>query len=81
MEKGRLDVRRLYYELHPEGWAEVYNVSVDELKTFWKAGVYVMNPYFELVEAMVENGDLVEIIDPRSEGGIDTVPRYSYELG
>jgi hypothetical protein len=81
VEKGRLDVRRLYYELHPEGWADVYNVSVDDWKTYWKAGVYVMNPYFELVEALVENGDLVEIIDPRSEGGIVTVPRYSYELG
>lgn len=39
-----------------------------------------MNPYFELIEALVENGDLVESIDPRPEGGVDGVPRYSYVL-
>ena len=56
-------------------------ISVDEYKASRKAGVYVMNPYFELLEVMVENGDLVEGVDPRSEGGIDGVLRYSYVLG
>jgi glucosamine 6-phosphate synthetase-like amidotransferase/phosphosugar isomerase protein len=81
VEKGQLDVRRLFYELHPEGWADIYNVSIDEWKTHRKAGIYVMNPYFELIEAMVRNEDLVESVDLRTEGGIDTVPRYSYRLG
>jgi len=75
----RLDVRQLFYSLHPEGWAEVFDVSPEEWKAYRKAGVYVMNPYFELLEALVENGDLVESIDPRSEGG-NIVPRYSYVL-
>ena len=79
-EKGRLDVRELFYSLHPDGWAEVFGVSSEEWKVYRKAGVYVMNPYFELIEALVENGDLVESVDPRSEGGIDGVPRYSYVL-
>ena len=80
VEKGRLDVRELFYSLHPEGWAEVFGVSSEEWKAYRKAGVYVMNPYFELIETLVENGDLVESVDPRSEGGIDGVPRYSYVL-
>ncbi|MFC1803542.1 hypothetical protein ACFL0D_06190 [Thermoproteota archaeon] len=79
-EKGRLDVRELFYSLHPEGWAEVFDVSVDDWKGYWRAGIYVMNPYFELLEALVENGELVENVDPRSEGGLDKVPRYSYVL-
>jgi glucosamine 6-phosphate synthetase-like amidotransferase/phosphosugar isomerase protein len=79
-EKGRLDVRLLFLELQPEGWAKVYNVSGEAWKTYWKAGIYVMNPYFELIETLVEDGDLVESVDHRSEGGIGTVPRYSYEL-
>jgi hypothetical protein len=80
-EKGPLDIRRLFYELHPEGWADIYNISVDKWKSDRKAGVYIMNPYFELIEAMVDNGDLVESVDLRLEGGINIVPRYSYELG
>ncbi len=79
-EKSRLDVRELFYSLHPEGWAEVFGVSSEEWKAYRKAGIYVMNPYFELIEALVENGDLVESIDPRPEGGVDGVPRYSYVL-
>jgi glucosamine 6-phosphate synthetase-like amidotransferase/phosphosugar isomerase protein len=79
-EEGRLDVRQLFYSLHPEGWAEVFDVSKDEWLAHRKAGIYVMNPYFELLKAMVENGDLVESIDPRPEGGIEGVPRYSYVL-
>lgn len=78
-EEKRLDVRQLFYSLHPDGWAEVFNVSPEEWKAYRKAGIYVMNPYFELLEALVENGDLVESIDPRSEGG-NIVPRYSYVL-
>jgi glucosamine 6-phosphate synthetase-like amidotransferase/phosphosugar isomerase protein len=79
-EEGRLDVRQLFDSLHPEGWAEVFDVSKDEWLAHRKAGIYVMNPYFELLKAMVENGDLVESIDPRPEGGIEGVPRYSYVL-
>jgi hypothetical protein len=79
-EAGRIDVRKLFYALHPEGWAEVFNVTSEEWRTHRKAGIYVMNPYFELLESMVNNGDLVESIDPRLEGGIETVPRYSYVL-
>ena len=79
-EAGRIDVRKLFFALHPEGWAEVFDVSPEEWRAQRKAGIYVMNPYFELLEAMVNNGDLLESVDPRSEGGIDDVPRYSYVL-
>jgi glucosamine 6-phosphate synthetase-like amidotransferase/phosphosugar isomerase protein len=78
-EHKRLDVRQLFYALHPEGWAEVFDVTADEWMTYRKAGIYVMNPYFELLEALVEAGELVESIDPRPEGG-NTVPRFSYVL-
>jgi glucosamine 6-phosphate synthetase-like amidotransferase/phosphosugar isomerase protein len=76
----RLDVRQLFYTLHPDGWAKAFNASAEEWKAYRKAGIYLMNPYFELLEAMVTDGILVESIDPRSEGGIDGVPRYSYVL-
>ena len=75
-----MDVRNLFYALHPQGWAEVFNITVDEWKEYRKSGIYVMNPYFELLEEMVIKGDITENIDIRSEGGIDTVPRYSYTL-
>ena len=76
-----LDVRKLFYALHPEGWAEVFDVTSEEWKSYRKAGVYVMNPYFELLEELLENGNLVERVDYRSEGGFDEVPRFSYSLG
>jgi glucosamine 6-phosphate synthetase-like amidotransferase/phosphosugar isomerase protein len=79
-EAEKIDVRKLFYTLHPKGWAEVFDVTAEEWLSYRKAGIYIMNPYFELLEGMVENGDLVESIDPRHEGGIDNVPRYSYEL-
>jgi hypothetical protein len=78
-EEKRLDVRQLFYALHPEGWAEVFDITPDEWKAYRKAGIYVMNPYFELLEALVEAGELVESIDPRPEGG-NVVPRFSYTL-
>ena len=39
-----------------------------------------MNPYFEVLESMVRDGILVESVDPRLEGGVEDVPRYSYVL-
>ncbi len=79
-EQGELDVRKLAKKLDPEGWAEVYDVSSEDWLSYRKAGVYIMNPYFELLESMVKDGLLVESIDPRQEGGIEGVPRYSYKL-
>jgi len=78
-EKGNIDVRELFYSLHPEGWAEVFSVTPEEWKAQRSAGIYVMNPYFELLEALVANGDLVERFDPRIEGG-NLLNRYSYSL-
>jgi hypothetical protein len=80
-EEGRKDVRQLYYELHPEGWASVHNILSNEWTAYRKDGVYIMNPYFELLEQMAEDEDIDESIDPRNEGGIDEVPRFSYVLG
>ena len=79
-EHGEMDVRVLFYSLLPEGWAEVYDVSPEEFTADRNAGIYVMNPYFELLESMVKDGILVESVDPRLEGGIEDVPRYSYRL-
>jgi len=80
-EEGRKDIRQLYYELHPEGWASVHNTLSNEWMAYRKDGVYIMNPYFEILEAMAEDEDIDETIDYRTEGGIDDVPRYSYVLG
>jgi glucosamine 6-phosphate synthetase-like amidotransferase/phosphosugar isomerase protein len=79
-EHGEMDVRVLFYSLLPEGWAEVYDVSPEEFTADRNAGIYVMNPYFELLESMVKDGILVESVDLRLEGGIEGVPRYSYSL-
>jgi asparagine synthetase B (glutamine-hydrolysing) len=78
-EENQLDVRQLFYGLNPEGWAEVCGVTPERWTAYRDAGIYVMKPYFELLEALVEAGELVESIDPRSEGG-NIVPRYSYRL-
>ena len=79
-EKGRMDVRNLFHVHNPDGWAEVYGVTANEFKAHRAAGIYVMNPYFELLESMVADGIIEESIDPRPEGGFDDVPRYSYVL-
>ncbi len=79
-EHGETDVRVLWYNFHPEGWADVFDVSAKDWLAYRKAGIYVMNPYFELLESMVKDGILVESVDPRLEGGIEEVPRYSYRL-
>jgi glucosamine 6-phosphate synthetase-like amidotransferase/phosphosugar isomerase protein len=79
-KSGPRDVRELFHSLQYEGWAEVYNTPVKEWKEQWKAGVYVMNQYFELLEDMVMDGDIMESIDPRGEGGIQELPRFKYSL-
>jgi len=79
-EKGETDVRVLFYAVGSEGWADVYDVSVEEWREYRKQGIYVMNPYFEVLESMVRDGILVESVDPRLEGGVEGVPRYSYVL-
>ena len=79
-EKGRMDVRNLFHIHNPDGWAEVYGVTSNEFKAHRAAGVYVMNPYFELLESMVADGIIEESIDPRPEGGFENVSRYSYVL-
>ncbi len=79
-ENGRMDVRQLLRALNPNGWAEVYGVSADEWTAQRAAGVSIMNSYFELLESMVEDGIVLESIDPRTEGGFEDVPRYSYRL-
>ncbi|MHA2068410.1 MAG: hypothetical protein ACXABY_28945 [Candidatus Thorarchaeota archaeon] len=79
-EKGRMDIRKLFHVHNPEGWADVYSVTVNEWNAHRAAGVYVMTPYFELLESMVADGIIEESIDPRPEGGFDDVPRYSYVL-
>jgi glucosamine 6-phosphate synthetase-like amidotransferase/phosphosugar isomerase protein len=78
-QEKSIDIRKLFYALHPDGWAEIFNLSSDKWKAYRKAGIYVMNPYFELLETLVKNGEIVESIDPRTEGGIDNVPRFSYK--
>ena len=79
-EKGRMDVRNLFHIHNPDGWADVYGVTSNEFKAHRAAGVYVMNPYFELLESMVADGIIEESIDPRPEGGFENVSRYSYVL-
>ena len=79
-EKGRMDVRNLFQVHNPEGWADVYGVTANEWKAQRAAGIYIMNPYFELLESMVADGVIEESIDPRPEGGFEDVPRYSYVL-
>jgi len=79
-EKGRLDVRQLFYALHPEGWGRVFGMSPEAWRGHRRSGVYVMNPYFELLEELVADGELVESLDPRVEGGVAGCPRFSYVL-
>jgi glucosamine 6-phosphate synthetase-like amidotransferase/phosphosugar isomerase protein len=79
-ENGRMDVRKLFQIHNPEGWAEVYGISTNEWKAQRAAGIYIMNPYFELLESMVADRVIEESIDPRLEGGFESVPRYSYVL-
>ena len=79
-KRGQRDVRKLYYDIHPEGWSQVYDITPQEWLQARKDGVYIANPYFELLEEMVTTGILEESIDPRGEGGFDDTPRYSYSL-
>jgi glucosamine 6-phosphate synthetase-like amidotransferase/phosphosugar isomerase protein len=79
-ENGRMDVRKLFQIHNPEGWAEVYGISANEWKAQRATGIYIMTPYFELLESMVADGVIEESIDPRLEGGFEDVPRYSYVL-
>ena len=79
-EKGETDVRVLFYAIGSENWAKVYDVTVEKWMEYRKQGIYVMNPYFEVLESMVREGILTESVDPRLEGGVEGVPRYSYRL-
>ena len=78
-EEKSIDIRKLFYALNPDGWAEIFNLSSDKWKAYRKAGIYVRNPYFELLENLANNGEIIESIDLRTEGGINNVPRFSYK--
>ncbi|MCD6480624.1 hypothetical protein J7L65_07595 [Candidatus Bathyarchaeota archaeon] len=79
--EGETDVRDLWYKLFPEGWAKALGISKEEAeRLIMKEGVTIGNPYFEVLDELVEEGLIRRRVDRRLEAGVEGVPRFTYSL-
>jgi hypothetical protein len=79
--EGEVDVRELSHKLYPEGWARALGISTGEVeRLIMKEGVVIGNPYFEVLDALIEAGRIKRRIDRRLEAGVEGVPRFAYSL-
>ncbi|RJS86831.1 hypothetical protein CW701_01645, partial [Candidatus Bathyarchaeota archaeon] len=79
--EGETDVRDLWYKLFPEGWAKALGISKEEAeRLIMREGVTIGNPYFEVLEELVEEGLIRRRVDRRLEAGVEGVPRFAYSL-
>ncbi len=79
--EGETDVRDLWYKLFPEGWAKALGISKKEAeRLIMREGITIGNPYFEVLEELVEEGRIKRRIDYRLEAGVKDIPRFSFSL-
>ncbi len=70
----------MWYELHPDGWAEAYGITTREWEDLRDSGVHMVNPFIDVVEALKRDDRIVEYVDHRTELGIEGTPRFMYTL-
>jgi len=79
--EGEVDVRELWYKLFPEGWARVLGLSEEEAERLIRGeGITIGNPYFEVLDSLVEEGRIRRRVDRRLEAGVEGVPRFAYAI-
>jgi glucosamine 6-phosphate synthetase-like amidotransferase/phosphosugar isomerase protein len=79
-EKGPKTFLQMRRELHPDGLAQGYGVATREWEALRDSGVFMVNPFIDLVEALKREGRVVEYLDRRVELGIEGTPRFVYAL-
>ncbi len=77
-EKGPKTFLQMWYELHPDGWAEGYGITTQEWEALRDSGVHMVNPFIDVVEALKRDDRIVEYVDRRVELGIEGTPRFMY---
>ncbi len=79
-EKGPKTFLQMRRELHPDDLAQSYGVATREWEALRDSGVFMVNPFIDLVEALKREGRIVEYLDRRVELGIEGTPRFVYAL-
>jgi glucosamine 6-phosphate synthetase-like amidotransferase/phosphosugar isomerase protein len=79
-EKGPKTFLQMRREMHPEGLAEGYGIATREWEALRDSGVFMVNPFIDLVEALKREDRIVEYVDRRVELGIEGTPRFMYTL-
>ncbi len=75
-----IDFRNLWYALDPEGWAASYGIAEEEWRGLRKEGVSIVNPYIGVIDRLLSEGEMVQRVDRRLEGGVLDTPRFSYRI-
>jgi len=79
-EKGPRTFLQMRRELHPDILAYGYGITTREWEALRDSGVFMVNPFIDVVEALKREGCVVEYVDRRTELGIEGTPRFMYKL-
>ena len=79
-EKGPKTFLQMRRELHPDGLAQGYGITIREWEALRDSGVFMVNPFIDVVEALKREDRVVEYVDRRVELGIEGTPRFMYAL-
>jgi glucosamine 6-phosphate synthetase-like amidotransferase/phosphosugar isomerase protein len=79
-DKGPKNFLQMRRELHPDGLAQGYGMTTREWEALRDSGVFMVNPFIDVVEALKREGRIVEYVDRRAELGIEGTPRFMYAL-
>jgi glucosamine 6-phosphate synthetase-like amidotransferase/phosphosugar isomerase protein len=80
-EKGPKTFLQMRREMHPDGLAQGYGIATREWEALRDSGVFMVNPFIDVVEALKREDRIVEYVDRRVELGIEGTPRFMYALG
>jgi glucosamine 6-phosphate synthetase-like amidotransferase/phosphosugar isomerase protein len=79
-EKGPKTFLQMRREMHPDGLAQGYGIATREWEALRDSGVFMVNPFIDVVEALKREGRIVEYVDRCLELGIEGTPRFMYAL-
>ncbi len=79
-KRGKMNVKQIYNSLRREGLLLAMRVPKEQLNEWDKQGISIINPYFDVLEMMLNQGVIVESVKMRFEGGVEDTPRFHYSL-
>ncbi|UCD45455.1 MAG: hypothetical protein JSV27_02890 [Candidatus Bathyarchaeota archaeon] len=79
-EKGPRTFLQMRREMHPDDLAQGYGITTREWEALRDSGVFMVNQFIDVVEALKREDRIVEYVDRHTELGIEGTPRFMYTL-